>query len=76
MKYNKLQSMYLFLIFQKFQLDAYHRQTDLTVRLTFNLAPDTQSMQIEAVTMREKINEKQRYAFEELLSFIEIAFKK
>jgi len=33
-------------------------------------------MKIEAVTMREKINERQRYVFEELVSFLEIAFKR
>ena len=44
--------------------------------MIFTLVHDTESMQLEAVVVREKVNEKQRYAFEELLSFLEIAFKK
>jgi len=61
---------------QQYEIDAYHRETDLTVHILFTLTPDTESMKIEAVTMREKINERQRYVFEELVSFLEIAFKR
>ena len=33
-------------------MDAFHRETDLTVKLTITLTLDTESMQLEAVVLR------------------------
>ena len=51
-------------------MEAFHRQTDLTIGVSFIIAPDTETLTFEGVTLREKVNEKQRYIFEELVSFL------
>lgn len=46
----------MYVITQKYQMQGYHRQTDLTIRVSFMISPQTQSMILDALVLREKIN--------------------
>lgn len=60
---------------KRYEIELYHKDTDLNLHLAFDFG-DNETLSIEAVVLREKINEKQRYILEEILGFIEVAFRK
>lgn len=56
-------------------MELYHRDTDLNLYVTFGFG-ENETLTVEAIVLREKINEKQKYIMEETLGFIEVAFRK
>jgi hypothetical protein len=49
-------------------VELYHRDTDLNLYVTFGFG-ENETLNMEFVVMREKINEKQKYILEETLGF-------
>jgi hypothetical protein len=56
-------------------VELYHRETDLNIYVTFAFG-ENETLTVEAIVLREKINEKQKHILEEILGFIEVAFRK